>query len=85
LHIDPECKPVAQPVRQLLFSYRSRVEKALNPLVDENIIEPAQGAASTRISPLVAVPKESDEVSLSVGMHRANTAILRKRYLVPTV
>jgi len=84
LHIDPECKPVAQPVRRLPFSYRRRDEKALNQL-DEDIIETVQGVASTWVSPLVAVPKEGDEVHLRVDMCRANTAIIRKRYLIPAV
>ena len=85
LHIDPECEPVAQPVRRLPFSYRGRVEKALTQLVDEDIIEPVQGVASTWVSPLVVVPKEGDEVRLCVDMRRANTAIVRERYPVPTV
>lgn len=85
LHIDPKCEPVAQPVRRLPFSYRDKVERALSKLVDEDIIEPVQGIASTWVSPLVVVPKEGDEVRLCVDMRRANTAIVRERYPVPTI
>ena len=43
-----------------------------------------QGVASTWVSPLIVVLKEGDEVLLCVDMHRANTAINRERYPVPT-
>ena len=85
LHIDPSCEPVAQPVRRLPFSYRSKVESALSKLVDEDIIEPVHGVASTWVSPLVIVPKAGDDVRLCVDMRRANTAIVREGYPVPTV
>ena len=85
LHIDPNCEPVAQPVRRLPFSYRDKVEKALSKLIDEDIIESVQGVASTWVSPLVVVPKEGDDVRLCVDMRRANTAIVRERYPVPTI
>jgi len=85
LYIDPECEPVAQPVRRLPFSYCSQVEKVLNQLVEEDIIEPVQGGASTWVSPLVVVPKEGDEVRLCVDTRRANTAIIRERYPAPNI
>jgi len=85
LHINPDCEPVAQPVRRLPFSYRARVEKALAKLVEEDIIEVVEGIGSTWVSPLVVVPKEGEDVRLCVDMRRANTAIVRERYPVPTM
>ena len=43
----------------------------------------------TRVKPSdphgVVVPKQSDEIRLCVDMRRANEAIIRERYPIPTV
>ena len=40
LHIDPNVKPVAQPIRRTPFSLRSKVEAKIQELVNLDIIEP---------------------------------------------
>ena len=37
------------------------------------------------VSPVVVVPKQNDEIRLFVDMRRANEAIIRERYQIPTV
>ena len=56
IHIDPNVKPVAQPIRRTPFSLRSKVEAKIQELVDLDIIEPAQGP-TTWVNPVVVVPK----------------------------
>ena len=43
LHIDPDVKPVAQPMRRTPLSMRSKLEEKIKELIELDIIEPAQG------------------------------------------
>lgn len=79
LHIDPNVKPVAQPIRRTPFSLRSKVEAKIQELVDLDIIEPAQGP-TTWVNPVVVVPKSGGgDIRLCKDMRRANQAIQRER------
>ena len=66
LHIDPNVKLVAQPIRRTSFSPRSKVEAKIQERVDLDIIEPAQGP-TTWVKPVVVVPKSGGEHS---SLHR---------------
>ena len=39
LHVNKDVKPVAQPVRRLPFGLREKVDKELDELLNEDIIE----------------------------------------------
>ena len=67
LHVNPNVPPVAQPVRRTLFSLRDRVKKKVKELVSMDIIEPVNGLTPW-VSPVVVVPKQNDEIQLSVDM-----------------
>ena len=84
LHIDPNIKPVAQPIRRTPFSLRSKVEEKVQELIDLDIIEPAQGPTPW-VNPVVVVPKPGGDIRLCIDMCRANEAILRERHPIPTV
>ena len=64
LHIDPNVKSVAQPIRRTPFSLRSKVEAKIQELVDLDIIEPAQGPI-TWVIPVVVVPKSGGGVTFA--------------------
>ena len=49
-----------------------------------DIIEPVEGPTPW-VSPIVVLPKQNDEIRLCVDMRRANEAIIRERYQIPTV
>ena len=83
LHINPEVKPVAQPVRRIPFALRSKVEEEIQKLLEQDIIEPVQGPTPW-VSPVVVVPKGSG-VRLCVDMRQANEATIRERHPIPTV
>ena len=76
--IDENVKPVAQPVRRVLFSLRGKLEEKLN------IIEKA-GGPTPWISPVVVVPKPNGEIRLCVDMRQANSAVVRERHPIHTV
>ena len=84
LHVDPEVPAVAQPVRRTPFSLQEKVKEKIEELVAMDIIEPVEGPTPW-VSPVVVVPKQNDEIRLCVDMRRANEAIIRERYQIPTV
>ena len=84
LHIDPNVRPVAQPIRRTPFSLRPKVEEKIQELTDLDIIEPAQGPTPW-VNPVVVVPKSGEDIRLCIDMRRANEAILRARHPIPTV
>ena len=84
LHIDSQVRPVAQPLRRVPYSQKSKVEAKIWELLDEDIIEPATGP-TTWVNPVVVVPKSNgDDIRLCIDMRRANEAITRERHPIPT-
>ena len=56
LHIDQQVQPVAQPLRRPAFSLREKIEKKLDELLQEDIIEKVEGPTPW-VNPAVVVPK----------------------------
>ena len=83
LHIDPDEKPVAQPIRRTPFCLRSKVEEKIKKLVDLDIIELVQGP-SPWVNPVVLMPKPGGDIRLCIDMRRDNEAIRRARHPIPT-
>ncbi|XP_062511800.1 uncharacterized protein K02A2.6-like [Corticium candelabrum] len=84
IHIDPQVRPVAQKPRRIPFALRKPVSDRLEELLTKDIIEKVDGPTSW-VSPVVVAPKASGEIRLCVDMRRANEAIIRERYPIPTV
>ena len=83
LKIDTSVQPVAQHLRRVPFHVRGKVENKLEELLKLGIIEKVT-EPTPWVSPVVAVPK-GEEVRLVVDMRRANEAILRNHYPIPTL
>ena len=79
-------KPVVQPMRRIPFNLRKSVDKTLDDLLSQDIIEPVQGP-TTWVSAPVFVPKPGteNELRLCVDMRRVSEAILRAKYTMPTI
>jgi len=85
LHVDETVEPVAQPQRRIPYSMRKAVERKIDELLELDIIEPVTGPTSW-VSPPVVVPKpNSDDVRFCIDMRRANEAVKRVRYPIPTI
>lgn len=84
LHVDPNVKPVAQPVRRTPFGLREKVEAKIQDLLSKDIIEPVD-KPSQWVSPIVIVPKPNDDIRVTVDMRRVNEAVLRERHPIPTI
>ena len=84
LHVNKDIKPVAQPVRGLPFGLRDKVDKKLDELLKEDIIEEVPSGPTEWVSPLMVVPKPDGDKRVCVDMRRANQAIERERHPIPT-
>ena len=84
LHIDQQVQPVAQSLRRPAFSLREKIEKKLEELLQEDIIEKVEGPTPW-VNPVVVVPKPNGDVRLCVDMRCANKAIIRERHPIPTI
>ena len=84
LHIDKEVPPVTQRHRRIPFHTRKDVETEIKRLEDLDVIEPVSGPTPW-ISPIVIVPKKSNNVRICIDMREANKAITREKHPMPTV
>ena len=86
IHIDETVKPVAQTQRRTPFHLRGKVEREIEKLLEEDIIEKVEHEPTPWISPIVTPPKKNGEdIRLCVDMRQANMAIQRERHLIPTI
>jgi len=83
LTIDPSVKPVQQPVRRIPIAIESKVENKLMEALESDIIERVEGP-SPWISPMVIVFKPDGDIRICIDMRRANKAILRENFPLPT-
>ena len=86
LNIDKEHTPKAQPQRRIPFHIRADIQRALEELEQQDIIERVpENQPTPWVSPIVAVPKKDGGVRICVDMRQANEAIKRVRHPIPTV
>ena len=86
MHVDPDVQPVQQPHRRIPFHVRKDVEKELEIMKANNLIEEVDGPTPW-VSPIVVAPKPKspNEVRICVDMRKPNLAIKRTRHIIPTV
>ena len=86
LHIDKSVSPVARKHSRVPFLLRPQVEKELERLENQDIIEKVSGP-TLWVSRIVAAPKpkKKNEIRICVDMCEANKAIFRTRYVTPTI
>ncbi|KAJ1109821.1 hypothetical protein NDU88_007179 [Pleurodeles waltl] len=86
LQIDPRITPVALRHRRVPFHLRPAVEKELQLLEDQGVIEKVEGPTPW-VSPLVIAPKpkQPGAIRLCVDMRIPNKAIKRERHITPTM
>ncbi|XP_075144752.1 uncharacterized protein LOC142219865 [Haematobia irritans] len=83
LAIDRNVRPIQQPLRRIPVALEERVEHKLEEALKRDIIEEVSGLSSW-ISPIVPVLKGDGDIRLCVDMRRANKAVLRENYPLPT-
>lgn len=84
IHLDPEAKPVFQPMRRVPVALEEAVNKKLCELMERDIIEEKKGPVSW-VSPLVVVGKANGEPRICLDLRRVNEAVLRERHPMPLI
>ena len=86
IHVDNSVKAVIQPVSQVPFHLREKLEAKLDELENNEIIEKVN-EPSNWVSPEVVVPKRHDgsDIQLCVDMRQVNAAIIGEQFQIPTV
>jgi hypothetical protein len=85
LSIDENINPVSQHLRRIPFHVRKQVSLKLQELLELDIIEPVSGPTPW-VSPVIAIPKpDKNDIRLVVDMRKANLAIKRNHYPIPTL
>ena len=84
LHINPSIEPVQEKFRQVAFRLREPVARELTNMLDQDLIEPAEGPTSW-VSAICPVRKLNGDVRITIDVRAANKAIQRSRQIVPTI
>lgn len=81
--IKKDAKPIMQSYRRVPVALEEAVDKKIEELLKQGIIEPVDGP-SKWVSPVVIIPKEND-IRICVDMRRANEAVERENHPLPTM
>ncbi|XP_052806251.1 uncharacterized protein K02A2.6-like [Mya arenaria] len=85
LHVNKDVHPVAQKGRRTPFHLRKNVEKEIETMLKNDIIEEIRNESTPWVSPIVTPPKKNGDVRICVDMRLANKAIERERHPMPTI
>lgn len=83
LTIDPTVKPVRQALGKIPITTEETVERKLNKALRNGFIKRVQ-EPSQWVSPIVVIFKPNGDIRICVDMRRANEAIRRENYPLPT-
>ncbi|XP_055633293.1 uncharacterized protein K02A2.6-like [Toxorhynchites rutilus septentrionalis] len=79
IHLDPNIKPVFQPMRRVPVALEDAVNNKLEELMARDIIEEKKGPVSW-VPPLVVVGKANGEPRICLDLRRVNEAVMRERH-----
>lgn len=74
--------PIRQPLRRVPFSKRKEVEKMVNEMLDQDVIEPS---SSPWASPIVIVPKKDGSLRFCVDYRKLNNITKKDAYPLPRI
>ena len=84
IHKRDDVTPCAQPHVRTPYHLRSKVDEKTDELIRQDIIEKVEGPTPW-LNPVVVVPKSDGDIRLCLDMRRANEAVVRERFPIPTV
>ena len=84
LHVDPTVKPIVSPPRPTPYHMRERVDKAIQGLIDNDVIEEHPvGEPAPWISNAVYVPKPDGTLRVTLDARNINRAIISSNLPIP--
>ncbi|KAJ1156140.1 hypothetical protein NDU88_008864 [Pleurodeles waltl] len=83
LDVNKAINPVAQNQRRVPIHLQPEVDKELKSLLQQDIIEPAEGPAPCVSSIVAMLKKNTNKIHICVNMHLPNTAIEREGHPGP--
>ena len=84
LHVDPTCKPVAEPPRRIPYHLSERVEEAIKEMVNNDVIEEhPQGEMAPWVSNIVIAPKDDGNIRITLDAKNLNKAIPASSFAIP--
>lgn len=84
VEVNPNVRPIAQPIRRLPFHIRHKVEQEIERLIALDILERVDGPTPW-LSGIVVVPKLGGTVRICVDMRCPNESIVSHKYPIPLV
>lgn len=85
MNVDPDFRTVEQPSRRQPFSVREKMEKEIQHLLDQDIIEKVNEPTVWVSPPVVSPKKDQSQIRLNVDMRVANQAIPRRHTQHPMI
>ena len=84
LDIDQSITPTVQPIRRVPYHKRQIINDEIDKMLDLDIIEPSPGP-TTWCSPLHVVTNKDGNSRICIDLRKANTAVKRTRFPIPTL
>ena len=84
IHVDPDIKPVITPQRPTPYHLKERVSKALQNMIDNDVIEEHPvGDPTPWVSNVVPVPKPDGSIRITLDARNINKAIISSNLPIP--
>ena len=84
LHVDPACKPVAEPPRRIPYHLKDRVDEAIKVMVENDVIEEhPNGEVAPWVSNIVIAPKDDGDIRITLDAKNLNKAIPASSFAIP--
>jgi len=84
LDVDPAVQPVQMPLRRLPIPIKDKVERELQQMCRDGIIEKVSGPTAW-LSALLVVTKPNGNIRICMDPQRLNKALRRSHYRLPTI
>ena len=84
LHVDPTCKPVAEPPRRIPYHLKDRVDEAISEMARNDVIEEhPSGKIAPWVSNIVIAPKDDGDIRITLDAKNLNKAIQASSFPIP--
>ena len=84
LQVAPRVKTVAEPPKSIPYHLKTRVEEAINEMIESDVIEEhPTGKPAPWVSNIVIAPKDDGEIRITLDAKNVNKAIMSSNFPIP--